>query len=67
MGVVLTDHVTDDTGGFLISPIPIIVKLMHREQNATMNRLQTVPHVGQGSAHNDAHGIVQIGPTHLVF
>ena len=30
-----------------------------------MDRLQSVPHVGQGPAHNDGHGIFDIGLFHL--
>ena len=30
-----------------------------------MDRLQAIPHVGQGPAHNDGHGIFDIGLLHL--
>ena len=32
-----------------------------------MDRLQTVAHIGQGPADNDAHCVVQIGLFHLTF
>ena len=30
-----------------------------------MHGLQTVPHVGQGAAHDDGHGVFDIGLLHL--
>ncbi len=40
---------------------------MHREQDAAMDRLQAVAHVGQSAPDDDAHRIVEIRLTHLVF
>jgi hypothetical protein len=37
--MVLTDHVTDDTGRLLVRPVPVVIELMHREQNTTVNGL----------------------------
>ena len=40
---------------------------MHREQNATVNRLQTIAHVGQSTPDDDAHGVIKIRAPHLLF
>ena len=32
-----------------------------------MHRLQSVPHVRQGAAHNHAHGVINVGMLHLIF
>jgi hypothetical protein len=65
--VVLTDHVTDDAGGFLVRLVPVVVQLVHREQHAPVHGLETVAHVGQGPPDDHAHGVVEIGLAHLVF
>jgi hypothetical protein len=45
--VVLTDHVTDDTGALLVSLVPVVAQLVHREQHAAMDRLEAVAHIRQ--------------------
>ena len=39
VGVVLTDHVTDDTGRLFVRAVPIVVEFVHGEQNATVHGL----------------------------
>ncbi len=65
--VVFTDHVADDTRRLLVGLVPVIGKLVHREQHAPVHRLQAVAHIGQCAADDDAHRIVQIGLAHLLF
>ena len=40
---------------------------MHAEKNAAMHRLQAVANIGQGAAHDHAHGVIEVRPLHLVF
>jgi hypothetical protein len=65
--VVLTDHVTDHTGGFLVRLVPVVAQLAHREQHATMHGLQAVARIGQRSPDNHAHRVVEVGLSQLVF
>ena len=58
VGVVLTDHVTDDTGRLFVRAVPVVVEFMHGEQNATVHGLQTVSGIGEGAANDDAHGVI---------
>ncbi len=67
VGMVLADHVADDPGRFLVRLVVHVVQLVHGEEYSPVHRFQTVPDIGQGPADNGAHGIVQIGPPHLVF
>ena len=32
-----------------------------------MHRFQTVPHIGQGPADDDAHGVIDVGLAHFLF
>ena len=67
VGVVLTDHVADDAGRFLVRLVPVVAHVVHGEEAAPVHRLQPVAHVGERPADDDAHGVVHVGPLHLVF
>ena len=45
VGVIFTDHVTDHTGRLLIGLVPVVAQFVHREQDTTVHRLQTISHV----------------------
>ncbi len=40
---------------------------MHGKKYAPVHGLESVAGIGQGPAHDDAHGIVQIGLAHFIF
>ena len=67
VGVILADHVTDDTGRLLVWLVPVVAELPHCVEDAAVDRLETVPNVGQGPAHDHAHGVIEVGLFHLVF
>ena len=67
MRMVFTNHVADNTGRFFVSPIPVVVELVHGIQNTSMHRLQTIAHIGQGATHNHTHRIVEVRAFHLFF
>ena len=67
VGVVLADHVADHAGGFFVGLVPVVVELVHGEQHAPVHGLEAVADIGQGAAHNDAHGVVEIGLLELVL
>ena len=65
--VVLAEHVADHARALLVRPVPDVVALVHREQDAAVHRLQAVADVGQRAPDDDAHGVIEIRPAHLVF
>jgi OOP family OmpA-OmpF porin len=65
--VILAHHVADDARRLLERAVPVVVLLVHREQAATMDRLQAVSCVGQGPTHDHAHRVIQIRAPHLLF
>src|SRR5690606_5797471 len=67
MRVVFTDHVTDHTGRCQIGLVPVTLQLTHGERSATVYRLEAVTHIRQRAAHDNAHGIVEIGLFEFVF
>jgi len=67
MGVVFTDHVADDAGGFAVGLVVGEAVLVHREQDAAVHGLQPVAQVGNGAADDHAHGVVEIAAAHLVL
>ena len=67
MGMVFTQNIAHDTGGFFIGLVGQHPCLIHGIEDASMDRLQAVPHIRQSPLDNDAHGIVDIAFLHLVF
>ena len=65
--MVLADDIADDARGFLIRLVPVVAQLAHGVQHAPVHRLQAVAHVGQRTADDYAHGVIEIGFAHLVF
>ena len=41
--------------------------LLHRVEHAAVDRLEPVANVGQRPPDDDGHGVVEVGPPHLVF
>ena len=67
MGVILTDDVADHARRLLVGLVPVVAQFVHGEQDPAMDRLEAVAHVRQRPAHDHAHGVIQVGLTHLVF
>jgi hypothetical protein len=65
--VVLADHVTDDARRLLVRPVPVVVELVHREQDAPVHRLEAVAGIGQGAPHDHAHRVIEVRAPHLLF
>ena len=66
MRMVRAHHVADDTGGFHIGAIGGVIALLHRVQNAPVDRLQAVAHIRQSAADDHAHRVIEVGPAHFV-
>ena len=67
MRMIFADHIADDACGFLVGPVPVIAQFAHGEQHAPVHGFQSVAHVGQSSADDDAHRVIQVRLAHLVF
>ena len=67
VGVVLTQHFTDNTSGLLVRRAGAQAHVVHGIQDAPVHRLQAVAGVGQGPGHDHAHGVIQIGLLHLLI
>jgi hypothetical protein len=65
--VVLADDVADDTGRLLVRPVPVVVEFVHGEQHAPVHRLEAVTGIGKRSAHDHAHGVIEIAAAHFLF
>src|SRR3546814_882823 len=65
--MVLTDDVTDDSRRLVIRLVGVRAKLVHRVQHAPVDRLESVPNVGERAADDHAHGVIEVAATHLVF
>jgi len=61
VGVVGAQHGTNGVGGLAVGVAGIVATLMHGVKDAAVDRLQAVPHVRQGTGHDDRHGVIQKG------
>ncbi len=65
MRVIFTKHFTDDTSRFFICRIRANAHIIHRVQDAALHRFESIPRIGQGARHDDAHGVIKIRLLHL--
>jgi hypothetical protein len=65
--VVLAHHVADDAGALRVGPVRLQPRLVHRVQDAAVDRLQSIADVGQRAPDDDRHRVVQIGGAHLLL
>ena len=66
MRVILTDNFTDGPSGLLVRTIGIDTALVHCVQDATVNGLQAVAHIGKGARGDDRHRILNEGLLHFL-
>ena len=64
--MIFAHHVAGDARGFVVGPVGREILLAHREQDAPVDRLQAVAHVGQRAADDHAHRVIEIAAPHLV-
>jgi len=65
--MVLTDHITDHAGRFLVGPVVRVAQFVHGKKHATMHRLEAVTSIGERTTDDDAHRIINVRRAHLVF
>ena len=65
VGMVPAQHVAHAGGGLFERFVACQVVLIHGVEDPAVHRLQAVPHIRQGAAHDDAHGVLNIGVLHL--
>ena len=66
VGVIVAHHVADDLGGLAIGPASDEAAFLAGEQDAAVDRLQAVAHVGQRTADDHAHRVIEVAGLHLV-
>src|SRR5579864_3848651 len=67
MRVVIAHHLADHAGALeepAVGPVPAVV---HRVQDADVNRLEPIPDVGERTADDDRHRVVDVAALHLVL
>src|SRR3989442_13105456 len=65
--MVATEHAADDARGLLVLSAGAHPLFVHRVKDASLDRLEAVPSVGQRAAHDDGHRVVDGGPGELVL
>ena len=67
MRVILTEHLTNDTGTFLVRFVACVSNAHHTVEYSAMDRFETVAHIREGTSHNHRHRIVDVGRLHLLL
>ena len=65
--MVLGHDLADDARRLAVRLVGGIAGALHAEDDAPVNRLQAVAHIGQRARHDDAHRVVEVGAFHLLF
>ena len=66
VGMVFPQDVSHHPGTLAERTLRRQAQLMHGVENAALHRLQAISHIGQGAAHDHAHGVFQVGALHLL-
>ncbi len=66
VGMVLAQDLADDAGALFVGLVGPQAQVVHGVQDAAVDRLEAVAHVGQGAGDDDAHGVVEVGALHLL-
>ena len=65
VGVVPAQHIAHAGGGLFKGLVRGEAVLVHGVEDPAVDRLETVPHIRQGTALDDAHGVFNVGFLHL--
>src|SRR5207249_570914 len=65
--VVVFEDLTDDTGALSVFRARVQAHLLHRVEDAALDRLQPVADVRQGALYDHRHRVVEIRRAHLLF
>ena len=65
--VVLTEYFPDHARALLVGRTGAHALLVHGVEDATVYRLESIPYIGQRSADNHRHGIVDVGGLHFLL
>lgn len=61
MRVELAEHVADGTRRLLVLGVGTQAQFAHGVDDASLNRLQAVTDMRQGTVHDHVHGVVEVG------
>ena len=67
VGVILTEHLTDDGSRLLCGFVVCDTHVHHTVENTAMHGLEAVAHIGQRTAHDNGHRIVNIRGFHFLL
>ena len=61
VGVILAQDLADDTGALLVRSGSGQPEIVHGVEDASMDVLEPITHIGQGARDDHAHGVVHVG------
>ena len=67
MGMVVAHDVANYLSGLGVLLVKLEAHLLHAVEDAAMDGLEAVADVGECAPDDDRHGVVEVGPAHLLF
>ena len=67
VGMVFTENLADDAGALFIWFVGPQTKVVHGVEDAAVDRLEAVAHIGQSAGDDYAHGIIEISALHFLI
>ena len=65
VGMVLAQHFANNTGTLFVRSVGMQPQVVHGIENTAMDGFQTISYIGQGTGHDYAHGVIEIGYLHF--
>ena len=65
VGMVLAHDLAHHAGAFVERAVWAVAAVEHRINHAAVHGFEAIAHVGKRAAHNDGHGVVEVGPLHF--
>ena len=65
VGMILTEHLTHDTGALLVRAVMRIANAQHTIEDTAVHRLEAIPYVRQRTRHDNRHGVIDVAAPHL--
>ena len=67
MRMVFTHHIANHARRFAIGLVSCVAGFLHGKQDAPMDRLQPIAHIGQCPRHDHAHRVIEVGTAHFLL